>query len=155
MFRFPAPPAKPQSGGGIAGTHAAATLVTFEALAGAKVVVIFWLLPAAVSDIIIALALTYYLRKHKGRFQSSDKVLDKIIRSTSPFVQICSPRLIRSPPVTVQNGLLTAVTAVVDVIMYFTVVSVCLWVPDALLIKTQTTPYHIGKFLRFHVLAIF
>ncbi|KAF9022352.1 hypothetical protein BDZ89DRAFT_1070745 [Hymenopellis radicata] len=96
-------------GGGIAGTHAAATLVTFEALAGAKVTVIFWLLPAAISDLIIALALTYYLRKHKGRFQASDKVLDKIIRMT------------------VQNGLLTAVTAVVDVIMYFTV----------------TTPYHI------------
>lgn len=48
-----------------------------------KVTVIFWLLPAAISDVIIALALTYYLRQHKGRFQGSDKVLDKIIHSAS------------------------------------------------------------------------
>lgn len=97
-------------GGGIAGTHAAATLTTFAELTNVKVIVIFWLLPAAISDLIIAIALTYYLRQHKGRFQGSDKVLDKIIR------------------LTVQNGLLTAVCAVVDVIMYFTV----------------PTPYHIA-----------
>ena len=69
-------------GGGIAGTHAAATLTTFAELPNVKVIVIFWLLPAAISDLIIAIALTYYLRQHKGRFQGSDKVLDKIIRCT-------------------------------------------------------------------------
>ncbi|PBK68740.1 hypothetical protein ARMSODRAFT_1019335 [Armillaria solidipes] len=99
-------------GGGLAGTNAAATLKTFQNLAEAKVVVIFWLLPPAVADIIIAFSLTYYLRQHKGRFEASDKVLDRIIRMT------------------VQNGLLTAVIAVIDIIMYFTV----------------TTPYHIGKY---------
>ncbi|KAK0237692.1 hypothetical protein EDD85DRAFT_831375 [Armillaria nabsnona] len=97
-------------GGGLAGTNAAATLKTFQNLAEAKVVVIFWLLPPAVADIIIAFSLTYYLRQHKGRFEASDKVLDRIIRMT------------------VQNGLLTAVIAVIDIIMYFTV----------------TTPYHIA-----------
>ncbi|KAK0474173.1 hypothetical protein IW261DRAFT_1568877 [Armillaria novae-zelandiae] len=100
-------------GGGLAGTNAAATLKTFQNLAEAKVVVIFWLLPPAVADIIIAFSLTYYLRQHKGRFEASDKVLDRIIRMT------------------VQNGLLTAVIAVIDIIMYFTV----------------STPYHIGKHL--------
>ncbi|KIY70728.1 hypothetical protein CYLTODRAFT_419547 [Cylindrobasidium torrendii FP15055 ss-10] len=97
-------------GGGIAACHAAATLTTFAELINVKVTVIFWLLPAAISDVIIALALTYYLRQHKGRFQGSDKVLDKIIHMT------------------VQNGLLTALTAVVDIILYFTV----------------ATPYHIA-----------
>ncbi|KAK0452633.1 hypothetical protein EV421DRAFT_1770180 [Armillaria borealis] len=87
-------------GGGLAGTNAAATLKTFQNLAEAKVVVIFWLLPPAVADIIIAFSLTYYLRQHKGRFEASDKVLDRIIRS-----------------------LLTAVIAVIDIIMYFTVVT--------------------------------
>ncbi len=70
-------------GGGLAGTNAAATLKTFQNLAEAKVVVIFWLLPPAVADIIIAFSLTYYLRQHKGRFEASDKVLDRIIRSMS------------------------------------------------------------------------
>ena len=68
-------------GGGIAGTHAARTLSTLAELANnVQLVATFWLLPAAIADLIITITLTYYLRKHKGRFQQSDRILDKIIR---------------------------------------------------------------------------
>ncbi|KAJ3531231.1 hypothetical protein NM688_g7603 [Phlebia brevispora] len=65
-----------------------------------KVVVIIWLISAAVCDSAIAASLTWHLRKHKTGFQGTDDVLNKIIR------------------LTVQNGLVTALCAIIDLIAF-------------------------------------
>ncbi|KAJ3539725.1 hypothetical protein NM688_g6324 [Phlebia brevispora] len=65
-----------------------------------QVVVIVWLICAVICDSAITLSLTWHLRKHKTGFQDTDDILNKIIR------------------LTVQNGLITALWAIIDLISY-------------------------------------
>lgn len=62
-----------------------------------------WLISTAICDCAIAGCLTWYLRKHKTGFAHTDETLYKIIR------------------LTVQNGALTALWAIVDLILFLTI----------------------------------
>ncbi|KAJ3537853.1 hypothetical protein NM688_g6611 [Phlebia brevispora] len=62
-----------------------------------------WLIATAICDTVIALSLTWYLRKHKTGVTSTDDILDKLSR------------------LTVQNGAITAVWAIVDLILFLTI----------------------------------
>ncbi|KAI0084369.1 hypothetical protein BDY19DRAFT_534895 [Irpex rosettiformis] len=64
-----------------------------------------WLVSTAVCDVTIASTLTWYLRKHRTGFSHTDDVLNKIIR------------------LTVQNGAITAVWAIIDLILFLTIFS--------------------------------
>ncbi|KZP10678.1 hypothetical protein FIBSPDRAFT_937904 [Athelia psychrophila] len=65
-----------------------------------KQITVIWLISAALGDIGITMALTYHLHRRKGSFEATDKLLDRIIK------------------LTVQNGLFTALIAIIDVCMY-------------------------------------
>ncbi|KAI0790693.1 hypothetical protein C8Q75DRAFT_806090 [Abortiporus biennis] len=65
-----------------------------------EVIVIIWLIGAAICDSSITIALTLYLRKHKTGFQGTDTLLNKLIR------------------LTVQNGAICTVWAIIDLIVY-------------------------------------
>ncbi|KAG7451884.1 uncharacterized protein BT62DRAFT_269774 [Guyanagaster necrorhizus] len=58
-----------------------------------------WLIPAAVCDLIIATIITVYLQRAKGPFKRTNRVLNRVIR------------------LTMQNGLLTATVAVIDLVL--------------------------------------
>ncbi|KAK0465949.1 uncharacterized protein EV420DRAFT_803541 [Desarmillaria tabescens] len=60
---------------------------------------LIWLIPAAVADLIIAIVITVYLHRAKGPFKRTNRVLNRVIR------------------LTMQNGLLTATIAVVDLVL--------------------------------------
>ncbi|GJE93552.1 hypothetical protein PsYK624_097110 [Phanerochaete sordida] len=62
-----------------------------------------WLISTAVCDSAIAISLTWHLRRHKTGFQHTDDVLNRIIR------------------LTVSNGALTAVWAIVDLILFLSI----------------------------------
>lgn len=63
---------------------AISTLIVHEFVhfgeAKVKDVVYFWLVPTAVCDILICGALTYHLRRRKGTYKATGKLLDRIIR---------------------------------------------------------------------------
>ncbi|EIN11098.1 hypothetical protein PUNSTDRAFT_133149 [Punctularia strigosozonata HHB-11173 SS5] len=63
-------------------------------------IVIVWLITAAVCDTAITISLSLYLRRHKTGFATTDRLVDRIIRTT------------------VQNGLITAVWAITDLVVY-------------------------------------
>ncbi|EMD35143.1 hypothetical protein CERSUDRAFT_97065 [Gelatoporia subvermispora B] len=65
-----------------------------------QAVVIIWLILAAICDTTITISLTIHLRRHRTGFAATDHLLDKIIR------------------ITVQNGLITALWAIADLITY-------------------------------------
>lgn len=65
-----------------------------------KAAVIIWLAFSAAADVLIAVSLVWYLRQHKTGFSGSDDAIDRIIR------------------LTVQTGLITAVCATVDLIVF-------------------------------------
>ncbi|KZP06135.1 hypothetical protein FIBSPDRAFT_805176 [Athelia psychrophila] len=83
---------------------AISTLIVHEFVhfgeAKVKDVVYFWLVPTAVCDILICGALTYHLRRRKGTYKATGKLLDRIIR------------------LSVQNGLLTSMLATATLIAY-------------------------------------
>ncbi|KAK0234134.1 hypothetical protein IW262DRAFT_134835 [Armillaria fumosa] len=60
---------------------------------------LIWLIPAAVCDLIIAIIITVYLQRAKGPFKRTNRILNRVIR------------------LTMQNGLLTATIAVVDMVL--------------------------------------
>ncbi|KIP05244.1 hypothetical protein PHLGIDRAFT_92432 [Phlebiopsis gigantea 11061_1 CR5-6] len=64
---------------------------------------IVWLISTAVCDTAITASLTWFLRTHRTGFTHTDDVLNKIIR------------------LTVSNGFLTAVWAIVDLILFLTI----------------------------------
>ncbi|KAI0089826.1 hypothetical protein BDY19DRAFT_941020 [Irpex rosettiformis] len=70
-----------------------------------QVVVIVWLICAAVCDILITVSLTWHLRRHRTGFAGTDDLLNRIIR------------------LTVQNGLITAVWASTDLVAYLATTS--------------------------------
>ncbi|GBE88502.1 hypothetical protein SCP_1303180 [Sparassis crispa] len=59
-----------------------------------------WMSWSVVGDLLITISITWYLQHRKSGFKKTDTLVDKIIRNT------------------MQNGLLTAATATVDLIMY-------------------------------------
>lgn len=65
-----------------------------------QVVVIIWLVCAAVADVLITATLVWYLRGKRTGFVATDDIIDRITR------------------LTVQTGALTALFAVVDVILF-------------------------------------
>ncbi|KAI0089823.1 hypothetical protein BDY19DRAFT_87392 [Irpex rosettiformis] len=65
-----------------------------------RAIVIVWLISAVICDCTVTAALTWHLRKHKTGFSNTDDILNRIIR------------------LTVQNGLLTAVWAMIDLITF-------------------------------------
>ncbi|KZP19023.1 hypothetical protein FIBSPDRAFT_1045778 [Athelia psychrophila] len=65
-----------------------------------KQIIIIFLVSAAIGDLGITVALTYHLRSRKGSFEATDRILDNIIR------------------LTIQNGFLTAIVAIVDMVVY-------------------------------------
>lgn len=75
----------------------AGTFVKFQEI---KSWVILWLVGACVADILITGILVWHLRRHKTGFQTSDELVDRIIRST------------------VQTGLITSICAIVDLMVY-------------------------------------
>jgi hypothetical protein len=65
-----------------------------------RAVAIIWLVAAAAADITITAILSYHLRSRRAGFQNTNKLLDNIVR------------------LTIQNGLLTTLTALTDLTMY-------------------------------------
>ncbi|KZP30118.1 hypothetical protein FIBSPDRAFT_777799 [Athelia psychrophila] len=86
--------------GGI-GTGIAVLWVSSYALFGNfNQIATIWLVSAAIGDIAITIGLSYHLNRRKGSFEATDQLLDRIIQ------------------LTVQNGLLTALVAIVDICLY-------------------------------------
>ncbi|OCH90854.1 hypothetical protein OBBRIDRAFT_564020 [Obba rivulosa] len=86
--------------GGIATAAAIHFVPEFIEFQKFQAVVIIWLILAAICDTTITITLTLHLRRHRTGFASTDYLLDKIIR------------------ITVQNGLITALWAIADLITY-------------------------------------
>ncbi|KZP05241.1 hypothetical protein FIBSPDRAFT_1054207 [Athelia psychrophila] len=65
-----------------------------------EVIVILWLVSAAVADICITISLCYHLQQRKTGFSATDDIVNKIIK------------------LTVQTGAVTAICATIDVIVF-------------------------------------
>ncbi|KAH9933214.1 uncharacterized protein BXZ73DRAFT_77372 [Epithele typhae] len=65
-----------------------------------KIIVFFWLIASAVADCLITFVLVGYLRRHKTGFGPTDDFVNKTIRLTA------------------QTGLITAVWAIVDLVVF-------------------------------------
>lgn len=66
-------------------------------------IVIPWLVFSAVCDVVITVALTWNLKKRSGFRSDTDDILNKIIR------------------VTIQNGAVTTICAIIDIVLFLTV----------------------------------
>ncbi|KAL4253774.1 DUF6534 domain-containing protein [Abortiporus biennis] len=86
--------------GGIGTSIGIRIVPQFDEFQKFQAIVIVWLIGAAVCDVAITISLSWYLRRHKTGFSNTDGILNKIIR------------------LTVQNGLLTAIWAVIDLITF-------------------------------------
>ncbi|KZP19019.1 hypothetical protein FIBSPDRAFT_828596 [Athelia psychrophila] len=73
-------------------------------------IIVIFLVSAAVGDLGITVVVSYHLRRRRGSFEATDKILNSIIR------------------LTVQNGFITALIAIVDLSVYF----------------ASPLPYHMG-----------
>ncbi|KII83895.1 hypothetical protein PLICRDRAFT_179929 [Plicaturopsis crispa FD-325 SS-3] len=83
------------------GTSIAISMVpNFTEFQRFKIVVIVWLVCSALCDVIITFALVWHLRRHKTGFSATDDIVNRIIRAT------------------VQTGLLTAIWASVDLVVF-------------------------------------
>lgn len=83
------------------GTGIAAHIVpVFADFQRFKPAVIIWLAASAASDILIAITLAWYLRNHKTGFKTTDNYIDRLIKMT------------------VQTGVVTAVWATVDLLLF-------------------------------------
>ncbi|KZP16274.1 hypothetical protein FIBSPDRAFT_690818, partial [Athelia psychrophila] len=86
--------------GGIGSGIVGLLVPSYAVLAKFKQIQIIWLISAAVGDIVITISLTYHLRRYKGSSEATDEVLGRIIN------------------LTVQNGLLTSLVAIVIICLY-------------------------------------
>lgn len=86
--------------GGIGTGIYAAIIMDFSKFRKIKAVALIWLISGALGDLAITLIITSYLRKARGTFPRTDRLLRKLIR------------------LTMQNGLLTSLLAVVDFSLY-------------------------------------
>lgn len=75
---------------------------TFVDLIFAKVPIIIWLSSEVLGDILITTILVTYLSRHKTGFERSDLLVDRIIR------------------LTIQTGLITAIVATTNLVVYLT-----------------------------------
>jgi hypothetical protein len=66
--------------GGIGTGIAVLWVESYARFAEFRQIAVIWLLAGAVGDVGISLALTYHLRKRKGGFASTNRLLDHIIR---------------------------------------------------------------------------
>uniref|UniRef100_A0A0W0GBW8 DUF6534 domain-containing protein n=1 Tax=Moniliophthora roreri TaxID=221103 RepID=A0A0W0GBW8_MONRR len=85
---------------GIATAIASGIVKTFADQRKFFIVVILWLVSTTLADIVITTTLVIYLKQHKTGFKQTDSQLDRIIR------------------LTIQTGLLTAIWAMVDLLVY-------------------------------------
>uniref|UniRef100_A0A0W0G8N6 DUF6534 domain-containing protein n=1 Tax=Moniliophthora roreri TaxID=221103 RepID=A0A0W0G8N6_MONRR len=90
---------------GIATAIACGIVKSFADFQKFQVVVIIWLVCATLADIIITVTLVIHLKRHKTGFKNTDSHLDRIIRCK--FLSV-----------TVQTGLVTAVWAMADLLVY-------------------------------------
>ncbi|KZP27535.1 hypothetical protein FIBSPDRAFT_1040088 [Athelia psychrophila] len=86
--------------GGIGTGIAVLWVKNYALFASFRPIAIVWLISATVGDISITVALTYHLRRRKGTFAATDRMLDRIVQ------------------LTIQNGLLTALVSIVDMTLY-------------------------------------
>ncbi|TFK80202.1 hypothetical protein K466DRAFT_605531 [Polyporus arcularius HHB13444] len=86
--------------GGLGTSIAVGMIPEFVQFQRFEVIVIVWLAFSAVADCAITVALVWHLRKHKTGFAATDDIVNRIIR------------------LTVQTGLITAVCALVDLILF-------------------------------------
>ncbi|KAI0081648.1 hypothetical protein K474DRAFT_1681985 [Panus rudis PR-1116 ss-1] len=86
--------------GGIGTAIAVRIVPKFVEFQKFQVIVIIWLAFSAVADVGITIALVWHLRKHKTGFSATDDIVNKIIR------------------LTVQTGLITALCATTDLILF-------------------------------------
>ncbi|KAI1794884.1 hypothetical protein LXA43DRAFT_91320 [Ganoderma leucocontextum] len=91
--------------GGLGTSIAVGMIPEFAQFMQFKVIVIIWLAFSAVADVLITASLVWHLRKNKTGMSFTDHLIDKIIRMT------------------VQTGLVTAVCAVIDLILFLLVPS--------------------------------
>ncbi|EKM56729.1 uncharacterized protein PHACADRAFT_254021 [Phanerochaete carnosa HHB-10118-sp] len=83
------------------GTAIGVTIVKdFSKFQSLDVIALPWLISCTLCDVLIALSLSMYLRKHKTGFAHTDTVVNKIIRTT------------------VQNGMLTASFTIAHIVAY-------------------------------------
>jgi hypothetical protein len=66
--------------GGIGTSIALLWVETYARYSEFRQIAVIWLLSGAVGDIAISVSLTYHLRKRKGGFASTNRLLDHIIR---------------------------------------------------------------------------
>ncbi|KAH9933209.1 uncharacterized protein BXZ73DRAFT_101171 [Epithele typhae] len=86
--------------GGIGSSIATGMIPEFVEFRRFKVIVIIWLSFSAMADCLITIVLVGYLRRHKTGFGPIDDFVDKIIR------------------ITVQTGLITALCAIVNLVLF-------------------------------------
>ncbi|KAH9841813.1 uncharacterized protein C8Q71DRAFT_349276 [Rhodofomes roseus] len=86
--------------GGIGTAIAVGMIPEFTHFQQFEVIVIVWLAFSAVADTMICISLVWHLRKHKTGFSQTDDVVNKIIRMT------------------VQTGLITALCAIIDLVLF-------------------------------------
>ncbi|KZP30704.1 hypothetical protein FIBSPDRAFT_1037971 [Athelia psychrophila] len=86
--------------GGIGTGIAVLWVKSYALFASFQQIAVIWLISATVGDISITTALTYHLRRRKGAFEATDRLLDRIVQ------------------LTIQNGLLTSIVSIVDISLY-------------------------------------
>ncbi|KAI0632408.1 hypothetical protein C8Q77DRAFT_1159036 [Trametes polyzona] len=86
--------------GGLGTSIAVGMIPEFVHFQKFEIIVIVWLAFSAVADCAITIALVWHLRKHKTGFAATDDIVNRIIR------------------LTVQTGLITALCAVIDLILF-------------------------------------
>ncbi|KAI0030851.1 hypothetical protein K488DRAFT_87392 [Vararia minispora EC-137] len=83
------------------GTGAAVLYVPeFQKFQSFKPITVIWLVGSAAADILITVVLVWYLRRQKSGYSWTDDVVDRIIR------------------LTVQTGMVTAIVACIDCVLY-------------------------------------
>ncbi|KAH8104738.1 hypothetical protein BXZ70DRAFT_1048586 [Cristinia sonorae] len=86
--------------GGIGTAIAVGIVPEFTQFQNFKVIVVIWLACSAVADTAITIALVWHLRRHKTGFAPTDDAVNRIIR------------------LTVQTGLITALCAIIDLVLF-------------------------------------
>ncbi|OJT08158.1 hypothetical protein TRAPUB_954 [Trametes pubescens] len=86
--------------GGLGTSIAVGMIPEFVHFQKFEIIVIVWLAFSAVADCAITVALVWHLRKHKTGFVATDDIVNRIIR------------------LTVQTGLITALCAVIDLVLF-------------------------------------
>ncbi|KAF7968291.1 hypothetical protein HWV62_31033 [Athelia sp. TMB] len=108
--------------GAIGTSIAVGKIPVFTEFVKFEVIVIIWLAGAAVTDVGITTAMTYHLQKHKTGFSATDDVVNRYAIILAVFALgltylVIFNRIIR---LTVQTGAVTAVVAIIDLVLFLT-----------------------------------